>query len=354
MEPLLTYEFDTAQYAKHRFSATHPLLSFDTVQPVNKKALTKWQLQLRRDVARLIGAINSPSRYELTITTLDSVSLDGYQRETISISVPDSSGLTLFGYLLIPNEVQRPVPAVICLPGHGRGADSIVGIAEDGNQRPTSSPAEYQMDFALQCVSHGYAAFALEQLGFGHRRDAQARSIGPDCSSCSRDSTAALMLGETITGWRVRDAMFAIDYLQTRPEVDVSRIATMGISGGGLTSFFTACVDERVKCCVVSGYFNTFQDSVLSINHCVDNYIPGMLNYAEMPDLAGLCAPRALFVESGAADPIFPLPAFQRAVVKAEQIYGAFGASQQFSHEVFDAGHVFHGIGAFDFMQSKL
>ena len=61
-------------------------------------------------------------------------------------------------------------------------------------------------------------------------------------------------------GLRVWDVIRAIDFLQTRREIDQTRIATMGISGGGTVSLFSAALDERIKVGVVSGYFNTFRD----------------------------------------------------------------------------------------------
>ena len=60
---------------------------------------------------------------------------------------------------------------------------------------------------------------------------------------------------------------------------------------------------------MVSGYLNTFRDSIGSLAHCIDNYVPGILNWAEMHDIAGLIAPRPLFVESGEKDNIFPIAA---------------------------------------------
>ena len=54
----------------------------------------------------------------------------------------------------------------------------------------------------------------------------------------STERRAALLLGHTMVGWRVYDAMRALDYLATRPEIDMNRLAVMGISGGGTTTFF--------------------------------------------------------------------------------------------------------------------
>lgn len=155
-------------------------------------------------------------------------------------------------------------------------------------------------------------------------------------------------------GWRVWDVIRAIDYLQTRSEIDSSRIATMGISGGGTVSLFSAAMDERIKVSVVSGYFNTFRDSILSLSHCIDNYVPGILNYIEMYDIAGLIAPRGLFVESGLRDPIFPIHGSRAAVRKARDIYAAFGAADKIGNEIFDDEHVFYGKGAFEFLKKML
>ena len=163
------------------------------------------------------------------------------------------------------------------------------------------------------------------------------------------------MLGETMSGWRVWDAMRALDYLETRVDcVDPSRLGSMGISRGGLVSLFAAALDTRIAACVVSSYFNTFAASVLSIDLCVDNYVPGLLQLCEMPDLAALVAPRALFAVSGDADPIFSIEAFRAAVDQAAEIYRAFGVPDKFTSECFAGGHRFHGVGAFDFLRKNL
>jgi hypothetical protein len=155
-------------------------------------------------------------------------------------------------------------------------------------------------------------------------------------------------------GWRVWDTMRAIDYLGTRPEVDSSRVATLGASGGGTTSLFTAAVDERVKVAVVSAYFNTFRDSIMSISHCPDNYVPGLLQDMEMYDLSGLVAPRALFVESGRNDRIFPIAGSQTAAGKAREIYAAFNVPDRFGYEIHEGGHEVHLVAAFDFLSRRL
>ena len=53
---------------------------------------------------------------------------------------------------------------------------------------------------------------------------------------------AALLFGETMIGWRVYDVMRAIDWMETRPEVDAQRVGCVGISGGGTCTVFSAAL----------------------------------------------------------------------------------------------------------------
>jgi hypothetical protein len=127
----------------------------------------------------VLGGLQTWERPPLAPEVTEVRQMDGYRRETVVFTT--RPGLSAFGYFLLPDNVQKPVPAVLCLPGHGRGVDSLVGIAEDGTQRPLSAPDEYQKDYALGCVAHGYAVFALEQISFGHRRDEKAKAAGGVC-----------------------------------------------------------------------------------------------------------------------------------------------------------------------------
>jgi cephalosporin-C deacetylase-like acetyl esterase len=337
---------DSLQFSVSSYESIMPAMTFSATSELSARL---WQKRVRRKLSELLGRFPS-ARAALQPRVLEKQRFTGYSREKIVFQ--SRSNLSVFGYLLIPERISSPIPAVVCVPGHGRGCDDIVGIAENGQQR--EARGGYAKDFALQVVEHGYAAFAIEQLGFGCRRDDAARRKGTGASSCQPAAGAALLFGQTMIGWRVWDVMRAIDYLLTRREVDSSRVASMGISGGGTVSLFSGALDERIKVSVVSGYFNTFRDSILSLSHCIDNYVPGILNYIEMYDIAGLVAPRGLFVESGARDPIFPIRGSRTAVKKAEAIYSTFGAPDRFGHEIFDDEHVFYGKGAFEFLKKML
>ena len=218
------------------------------------------------------------------------------------------------------------VPPCSACPATGGVWTSSWASPRTASQRPLGRPDEYAADFALQCVARGYPAFALELIGFGERRDAGSPRGRRQDRLCSRDSMAALMLGETLAGWRVWDAHarpgLPSDADRLRGPLPAVRHGHFGRRAGRP---FLAALDPRVRLTSCPAYFNTFAGSVLAVDHCVDNYVPGLLHLCEMPDLAALVAPRALFVESGRDDPIFPFAAFEQAVAQARDVYGAFG-----------------------------
>ncbi|MCE2413937.1 acetylxylan esterase [Candidatus Poribacteria bacterium] len=339
---------DTLAFSHQLYAETPRQLAFQATSIAEAEV---WQRELRTKLIELVGGF-PPEPCALQPQVLDSCEFPTYFRETVQFQ--SRSHANIFGYFLSPKPLDSstPKPTILCLAGHGRGVDDIVGIEEDGTMR--AEYGGYQNDFALQCVANGYTVLAIEQFGFGHRRDPVAHEKGGGSSSCQPSAGAALLLGHTMVGWRVYDAMRAFDYLDTRPEVDMNRLGVMGISGGGTTTFFTSAIDARVKAAVVSGYFNTFRDSILSLSHCIDNYIPNVLQYAEMYDIAGLIAPRAMFVESGTEDTIFPIEATRFAVNEAKAIYKLFNAEDKLGLEVFEAGHSFHGVGAFEFLKQVL
>ena len=340
---------DSQEYARQRVKQTRPLFDY-AAQTFGD--VEKWQASFRPSLLDVLGIRSDWERPPLFPQIQNVEQMDGYRRETITFTT--RPGLTAFAYFLVPDHCPPNQPAVLCLPGHGRGVQSIVGIGPNGEQRGLHDGGEYAKDFALWCVREGYPTLALEQISFGHRRDAALPTEKPEMSSCQRDGMAALMVGETLIGWRVWDAFRALDYLQTRPEVNPDRLITMGISGGGLTSLFTAALDTRVWSGVVSCYLNTFADSVLAVSHCTDNYAPSLLTLCEMPDLAGLIAPRLLYAEGGESDPIFPHPAFEIARTCVSKIYEDTHAPQNFRAESFPGGHQFYGTGAFAFLSEHV
>jgi len=338
--------FDPVLFARDRYRNAPRRLRF---QARTRGEAEAWQTALRAKITELVGGFPS-SRSPLRPVTIDTRAFAGYRREKI---VFDSrEGISVLAYVLLPDRVRPPMPTVICIPGHGRGVDDIVGIDEAGRDR-VDKPG-YQHDFAIQVAEAGMAAVAIEPMAFGCRRDPLNAAKGLSQKGCEPVAGGALMLGETLIGWRVWDVLRTVDYIATRPELDASRVGCMGISGGGTATLFSAALEPRIRAAMVSGYLNTFRDSIGSLAHCVDNYVPGILNWAEMYDVGGLVAPRPLFVESGEKDNIFPIAASIESFKQVREIYGVFGAADAVEHEVFPGEHSFWGKRGVPFLARHL
>ena len=338
--------FDPVAFARDLYAAAPRRLRFQARTRVEAEA---WQRELRAKMSELLGGWPA-DRTPLRPHTIEARSFPGYRREKIVFDSRD--GVSVLAYVLTPSRTQSPAPVMICVPGHGRGVDDVVGIDDQGHDR--TDKAGYQHDFAIQVAEAGMAAVAIEPMGFGCRRDPLNARRGLAQKGCEPIAGGALMLGQSMIGWRVWDIMRTIDYIATRSELDASRIGCMGISGGGTATLFAAALEPRLRVAMVSGYLNTFRDSVGSLAHCVDNYIPGILNWAEMHDIAGLIAPRPLFVESGERDPIFPLPASVESFQAVRAIYRVFDAENLVEQEVFPDVHVFWGKRGIPFLARQL
>ncbi len=338
--------FDPVVFTRDLYAAAPRRLRF---KAGGQREAAEWQKSLRAKVTELVGGFPT-SRGPLRPITLETRSFPGYSREKI---VFDSQpGVSVLAYLLLPEKAQRPAAVMICVPGHGRGVDDIVGIDENGRDR--TDKAGYQHDFAIQVAEAGIAAVAIEPMGFGCRRDPLNARQGLGRKACDPVAGGALLVGHTMIGWRVWDVMRTIDYIATRPELDAKRIGCMGISGGGTVTVFSSALEPRIQVALVSGYLNTFRDSIGSLAHCSDNYVPGILNWAEMHDVAGLIAPRPLFVESGEKDNIFPVQASIESFHEVQKIYSVFGVPDLVEQEVFPDEHAFWGKRGIPFLARQL
>ncbi|MFL5802247.1 MAG: alpha/beta hydrolase family protein, partial [Roseiflexaceae bacterium] len=255
-------------------------------------------------------------------------------------------------YVLTPRAAGAPLRPVIALHGHGlAGARPLVGLAEGSDE--IESMRAQNNDYARQLALRGFMVFAPVLRGFAERmEEAPLRETSNRIwsSSCWVQSVNAMLLGKTLLGLRVWDVMRLIDYIRTRPERPADTIGCVGFSGGATVALFSAALDQRIACTVLNSYFNTFRDSIMAIEHCLCNYVPGILEYAEMADIAGLIAPRPLLVVSGLDDPIFPAEGTRRALAALRPIYELLGAPERLDDDLFAGGHRWNGAKAYDWL----
>ena len=117
---------------------------------------------------------------------------------------------------------------------------------------------------------------------------------------------------------------------------------------------FAAATLPRIQIAMPSCYFCTFRDSILSVSHCVCNYVPRLSKYAEMADVMGLFAPKPVVIVAGKEDEIFPLEATKRAFEALRKIYAAAGSGDRCHLVIGEGGHRFYADDAWPVLQSEL
>lgn len=282
----------------------------------------RWQQESRRQLVELMmgGGRPEPVALDPKVIGRSEVTAGGYALEEVTFqSLPDRR---VHAWLAVPNQVFAPatrVGAVLALHGHGGSGEQVVrgeGLYWYGR--------------------------ALAEMGYV--------VIAPDIGSHELQHEKWSLMGE-----RVWDAIRAIDYLQTRPEVDPQRIAVAGLSLGGETTMYVAALDERVVAACSSGWLTTIAN--MKQGHCPCWNFPGLEEHFDFADIFACCAPRPLVVELGEQEKSpggFPVEIGRQALAEIQRAYHAFGASDRLTLDVHPGGHVFHGQESFAVLRSSL
>ncbi|WP_249864523.1 dienelactone hydrolase family protein [Paenibacillus konkukensis] len=333
-------------FLEHMLWSKRPAYSFEAK---TTEQWSEWRAALKEVLLQKL-AVPDGMGQALAPVVLERIDCGDYIRERVQLTTLPH--LTMPAYVLKPKQGEAPYPAVIACPGHGYGSKELVGLLPDGSPR-LGEPGIYQ-DYPAALARRGFIVIVPEMLGLGDRRLQADRDKEPKDTSCFRLASHLLMAGYTLAGCRVYEMMRCVDYLRTRPDTDSDRVGCMGFSGGGLIMALTAAVDERIRATVISGYTNTYRDSILAKSHCADNYIPGLLSAAEMPDWFGLIAPRPLFIESGLEDSGFPVAGALKAIERIRAVYDVLGCGDRMDQYIHPGKHEVSGAKSYDWLQRHL
>ena len=306
-----------------------------------------WQQKLRRRLRQLLR-LRSRESLPLNVRSL-------WKREhplgaIEKIVFSSEPHVDVPAYVCLPRAAQVPYPFFICLQGHQTGMHESIAVDRDDETTPID--VEGDRDFALGCMERGIGALCVEQRAFGERRERlQERRAGNDCYD---PMMQLALLGRTLPGERIYDLDRAIDYLASRDDVDMKRLGLMGLSGGGMLTICAAGLLPRVRLAMPAGHFCTYRDGLMSIHHCGCCYIPGIYNYAEMADVAGLFAPRPLVIVTGEEDQSKPIEGVRKAFRDLKRIYRAAGVGEHCHLVVGEGGHRFYAEKAWSKMLGEL
>lgn len=242
---------------------------------------------------------------------------EGYRVEKIVFQTLPGVWMTANAYVPDAAEGSRR-PAVLCVHGHWSGA----------KQDPVVQSR------CIGLAKLGFFVLSVDAFGAGER--GVAKKLGEYHGEMT--GATLLPIGRPLSGIQVYENMRAVDYLQSRPEIDPQRIGITGASGGGNQTMYAGAFDERFRCVVPTCSVGNYQ-AYLSAACCMCEVVPGALRFTEEGDVLGLAATRGLMVTSATQD------AFQFSVNEAKKSFERVAAvaklyeSAQIKHTIIESPH---------------
>ncbi len=237
----------------------------------------QWAEGLRAKLRELAGWPDA--RCDLQVRELDVTRCEGYARSRLVYTV--EPGVDAVAWLCVPHGLQEPVPAVICAHHRGTGPDEIMGLTGFPDPRRGYG-------LANTLAQAGYVILAPDARCFGER-------LGDEPGL----AVAGAVLGTPLAGRQAWDLSRAVDVLLERADVRARRIGLVGFGMGAQHGLLTAALDDRLYCTALCGGLTTLRELLVAGN-CADGLIlagdllPGLLQWADLDDVACLAAPRAL------------------------------------------------------------
>ncbi len=287
----------------------------EEARQVSSRSLTEplgpaaWQASLaqRRERWReMLGLSPLPPREDLVATVTGTLERGDYVVEKLHFqSLP---GAYVFGNLYRPAKPTGRLPAVLYLCGHSLGK--------------VNPPYQANPRWVAQ---HGYVALVLDPIQLGE-------SQGLHHGTYREERWDWQSRGYTPAGTEVWNAMRALDYLETRDDVDPQRLGVTGLSGGGVISWCLGAADERVKVVVPvcqSGSIEHVVTDRATDGHCDCAF---WINYYRWcwPDLGSLIAPRALLIASGSEDVLWRPFGYRDVAERIRKQYATLDVSTNF------------------------
>src|SRR5262245_14208909 len=276
---------------------------------------------LREDLFDMLGLKPMPERTPLNATVTGKIEGAGYAIEKLHFqSLP---GLYVTANFYLPNPARGGHPTILYQVGH-----------YNQHRRDGNKAAPDCMQQGIWFATHGYAALMMDTVELSEIAGLHRGLLGE--RRWWWHST-----GYTPAGVETWNAIRAVDYLVTRPEVDADRIGATGISGGGIGTFWIAAADERVKAAApVSGMgdltFYAGEDGISRHCDCFFFYNRARWNWTTV---CSLVCPRPLLFVNSDNDGYFPMANNERIIARLERLYSLFGAGDQVDAVISVGGH---------------
>lgn len=286
---------------------------------------------LRDDFFDMLGLKPMPEKTPLKPTITGRIEGEGYLIEKLHFqSIP---GLYVTANLYLPkpsganqrqaSQSQERYPAILYQCGHA-----------NRSRRDGAKAAPEHQGHGIWFATHGYVTLVMDTIELSEIAGLHRGLLG-------EKRWWWYSAGYTPAGVECWNAIRAIDYLVSRPEVDANRIGATGISGGGIGTFWIAAADDRVKVSApVSGMgdvtFYAGEDGISRHCDCFFLYNRARWNWTT---ICALTCPRPMLFVNSDHDAYFPMANNERIGVRLERLYSLFGAGDQVDEVISMGGH---------------
>ncbi len=283
----------------------------------------RWRDLCRQKLAELC-AISTPAPADVKEIRSRSVRDVTFRALVMSLG----RGLSIPAYLLEP-EGRTSRGTVMAIQGHGE-VEGVIGVIQDYHHR-----------FGFELARAGFTALCPALRGFGVLRDLAWATRGEHCLdywSWDRGPqftlvTDGFIRGRTLIGESVEDLLRWEQWLcRTRK---IEKVDVAGISYGGDVAVLYPAFSSRVRRIFASGTLGSFAPVFRRCYNAPAHCIPGILEWMDRSDIAGLSAPRPIAIHYGELDTPGPKnnsasynETVQPALRELREIYRAFGAEQ--------------------------
>ena len=289
------------------------------------KTLEDWKAKrpvYKQQLLEMLGLDPLPEKTPLKATTTGTTDQEQFTVEKLHFqSMP---GLYVTADLYIPKDLSKPAPAVLYVCGHGN-------VKKDGISYGNKVAYQHHGEWFAR---NGYVCLTIDTLQLGEIE-------GIHHGTYRYNMWWWLCRGYTPAGVEAWNCVRALDYLETRKEVDANRIGVTGRSGGGAYSWWIAAIDDRIKVAVPVAGITDLQNHVVDgcvEGHCDCMFIVNTYRW-DYPLVAALVAPRPLLISNSDKDTIFPLDGVLRVHEKVRRIYKLYGAEKNLGLQITEGPH---------------
>jgi len=322
VRPFVEFNEPVASYLK-RIQEGRQQFAFDP-----NTDLAVWQTSARRALEKLIGLAQMQEElagFDVQISQNKPEPVDGiFTRRLCTIET--EPGIRVPFYYLVPIGAKKRAPLFISPHGHDKlGLHSYSGAYRNRKHREEILAREGHI--AEQAARRGFVAIAPATRGLANEvlvPDPKGRHGNRPCRA---QLIHCLLSGRTPMAERVWDMQRILDWAVKQPEVNPQKIVMTGNSGGGVLTAYTAAIDPRVTVAIPSCSFTSVTSAEGFIFHCDCCLLPGLRNWGDWKELAGLIAPRRLQLIHGVKDGLHHRPTVEALGREVKGIFRSAGAT---------------------------